>query len=151
MFAVLSALMLGACGTLAGVLVAVALGIVPAFRGLPPDQYVRVHRLVGQHYDHVMPPLVIGCTGVDAFLAAEASGGAEVTLFTAAALAQLGVSLVSQFANVPINRVVKSTDPLSVGPGWEDPRGRWAHWHLLRTVLALGALTANIAAVAIHR
>nr|WP_237550718.1 DUF1772 domain-containing protein [Streptomyces sp. SID8354] len=129
---------------------AVALGIVPAFRGLPVDQYIRVHRLAGQYYDRVMPPLVIGCTGVDIALAVLVGDGGRVILFSAAAVAQLGVSVVSQFANVPINRKVKSTDPLCVGPDWDDPRARWARWHLVRTVLALCAVLANAGAVAIH-
>ncbi|MEU7412861.1 DUF1772 domain-containing protein [Streptomyces sp. NPDC042638] len=149
--AVLSAFVLAASGVLAGVLVAVALGVVPAFRGLPADQYIRVHRLVGQHYDHVMPPLVICSTGVDIALAVLADDGGRVVLFTAGAVAQAGVSVVSQLANVPINRTVKSTDPLCVGPDWDDPRARWAHWHLVRTVLALCAVLANAAALAIHR
>ncbi|MEU5050243.1 DUF1772 domain-containing protein [Streptomyces sp. NPDC021096] len=150
MITVLSALVLGASGILAGVLVAVALGVVPAFRGLPPDQYIRVHRLAGQYYDRVMPPLVIGSTGVDIALAVLADDGGRVILFSAGAAAQLGVSVVSQLANVPINRRVKGTDPLRVGLDWDDPRDRWARWHLVRTVLALCAVLANAAAVAIH-
>ncbi|GAA2273909.1 MULTISPECIES: DUF1772 domain-containing protein [Kitasatospora] len=151
MIAVLSALVLGANGTMAGVLVAVALGIVPAFKGLSPTQYIQVHRLVGRHYDRVMPPLVISCTVADIVLAAVVSGRARIALFVAAALAQLGVSLVSQFANVPINRTVKNTEPQSIGDDWDDPRARWANWHLTRTVLALCAVAANTAGVATLR
>lgn len=151
MIAVLSALVLSASGILAGVLAAVALGIVPAFMGLPPRQYIHVHKLVGQYFDRIMPPLVIGCTIADIVLAVVVSGWVRIALFATAAVTQVGVSLVSQLVNVPINRTVKSTDPLSVGHDWGDPRARWASWHLARTSLAFCAVTANAAATAIIR
>jgi len=148
--AFLSVLVLGSSGILAGVLAAVALGIVPAFMGLTPQQYIPVHKLVGQYFDRVMPPLVISSTIVDAILAGVVSSTLRAAFFAVAAFALVGVSLISQLGNVPINKVVKQTDPLLIDQHWADPRPRWARWHLARTLLSLSALAANIVAALVR-
>jgi len=130
-------------GVTTGVLFSVALSVVPAFRALPPSSYVRLHQLVGQHYDRVMPPIVVLSTVVCAALAISGAGGTSRWLFSTGAACLLGVSLVSQFGNVPINRRVKALDPASVPPDWTDPRTTWQTWHLLRTVLAACALAST--------
>ena len=43
----LGVLVIIASGTVAGVLFSVALSVVPAFRALPADRYIEVHKLIG--------------------------------------------------------------------------------------------------------
>jgi Domain of unknown function (DUF1772) len=132
-------------------LLAVALGVVPAFLALPPERYVEVHQLVGRHFDHVMPPTVIAATVTGLALAARTEIPVVRLLFAAAAVLHIGVSVVSQFGNVPINRRVKRLTPQDVPVNWDDPRRLWRAWHLLRTCLAGVALAMNAcAAVLAH-
>lgn len=146
MTVVLSVLVLVGSGLLAGVLFAVALSVVPAFLAMPPAGYVEVHQLIGRHFDRVMPPLVLTCTAADLVLAFSA-GSQYRALFAVAAGLQAGVSAISQFGNVPINRSVKRLSPSNLPADWHDPRRRWRAWHLARTCLALLACLANVCAV----
>ncbi|GAB2453313.1 DUF1772 domain-containing protein [Streptosporangium sandarakinum] len=147
MTVVLSVFVVVGGGLLAGVLFAVALSVVPAFLAMAPAEYVRVHQLVGRHFDKVMPPLVLACTAADLVLFAAAPASPYRPLFAAAAALQLGVSAVSQFGNVPINRAVKRLSPTAMPAGWRDPRPRWRAWHLTRTAMAVLAGLANVCAV----
>ncbi|MBP2327288.1 putative membrane protein [Kibdelosporangium banguiense] len=133
-------------GVVAGVLFAVALSVLPALFAMPADRYVYTHKLIGRNWDPTMPVIVLSCVAIDVALAVVATSG--TVWFAAAAAALLGVSVVSHFCNVPINRRVKSQDPAGIPAGWRDPRPVWRRWHLLRTGLALFALFANAFAVA---
>ncbi|WP_238014780.1 DUF1772 domain-containing protein [Dactylosporangium sp. AC04546] len=135
-------------GITAGVLCCVALSLVPAFAALPPGEYVRAHRLFGRYFDRVMPPLVVATTVVAAVTAALRWGGPTGSAAAACAGCLFGVSLVSQFGNVPINRRVKRLDPGAITAAWRDERPAWRRWHLARTGLSLLALLlAALAAV----
>ncbi|MEV0998858.1 DUF1772 domain-containing protein [Nonomuraea sp. NPDC050202] len=133
-------------GVVAGVLFAVALSVLPALFAMPADRYVYTHQLVGRRWDPTMPIIVLTSMALDIALALLTRAGPGL-LFAAGAVLLLGVSVVSHFCNVPINRVVKSLDPDEVPPDWRDPRPLWRRWHLLRTTLALLGVTANAVAV----
>ncbi|CAM3691591.1 DUF1772 domain-containing protein [Kibdelosporangium persicum] len=142
---VLSVAVLVGSGVVAGVLFAVALSVLPALVAMPPDRYVYTHQLIGRRWDPTMPIIVLSSMTVDIALAVFAEG--PTTLFVVAAVLLLGVSVVSHFCNVPINRVVKSLDPAGIPVGWRDPRPLWRRWHLLRTTLAVAAVVVNSVAV----
>ncbi len=145
MVAALSLLAVLGSGVTAGVLFAVALSVLPALQAMPADRYVYSHQLIGKHWDPVMPVIVLGSAVADIVLAFVAPPPMSYVDAVAAVLL-LGVSVVSHFCNVPLNRTVKGLDPDRIPPGWRDPRPVWRRWHLLRTTLALAALTANAAA-----
>jgi uncharacterized membrane protein len=147
--AVLDVLVLLGSGLAAGVLFAVAVSTAPALAAMTPDAYVHAHKLLGRNWDPTMPIIVLGSFAVDVALAALSSPAAAAALFAAAAALLAGVSVVSHFANVPINRQVSALEPGPVPPGWRDPRPLWRRWHLVRTVLATLALASNAAAVAV--
>jgi uncharacterized membrane protein len=136
------AVLLGS-GLTAGVLFSVALSVVPAFLGVPPERYIELHKLVGRRYDHVMPPMVATWTLLDVVLAAGAGTTASRALFATAAVLGCGVAGVSQLGNVPINRQVKRLPAGPVPAGWADPRSAWRTFNLVRTYLAVLALAAN--------
>ena len=138
-------------GTVAGVLFAVALSTVPALAAMPPQHYVSTHTLLGRNWDPVMPLMVMSTTLLDIWLAVLAPGAGTRPLFVAGAVCLLGVTVVSHFANVPINRRVHQTDPADIPPDWQDPRALWRRWHLLRTSLAMLALAVNSIAVTLIR
>ncbi|MEU7024542.1 DUF1772 domain-containing protein [Streptomyces sp. NPDC046203] len=143
---VLSVLVLLGTGLVAGVLFAVAVSVMPALIAMPPERYVSTHKLLGRHYDRIMPFVVTGSTLIDVAFAIRATG-AERLLFAVAALCMAGVAVVSQTRNVPINNRVKRTEPGDLGPGWQDPRIQWRDWHLVRTCCAMAGCALSATAV----
>ncbi|OXM62288.1 hypothetical protein CF166_33015 [Amycolatopsis sp. KNN50.9b] len=147
MAGLLAAVVLVGSGLVAGVLFAVALSVLPALLAMPADRYVYTHQLIGRRWDPTMPIIVLSSTLLDVVLALVVHQPAPVILFAVAAVVLLGVSVVSHFCNVPINRAVKSMDPGEIPDGWRDPRPLWRRWHLLRTLLALIGVALNAVAV----
>ncbi len=138
---VLGTVGVGGSGVVAGVLIAVALSIVPALRAMPVESYISAHKLLGRHWDPTMPVLVLTCVAVEITLACLTPGPALP--FVIAAILLAGVSLVSHFCNVPINKQVSAVDPARIPDSWADPRPVWRAWHMFRTVLAILAVFAG--------
>jgi uncharacterized membrane protein len=136
-------------GLTAGVLFAVALGVVPAMAAMPPARYVYVHQMLGKNWDPTMPAIVLASALLDLALAAGSGDRPRTALLGAAALLLLAVSVVSHFRNVPINQGMKTLDPQRLPSAWRDPRPEWRRWHLTRTVLAVTALVLNATALAV--
>ncbi|MER5212027.1 DUF1772 domain-containing protein [Streptomyces sp. NPDC002838] len=136
-------------GIVAGVFFAVAVSVLPAVQTLPADRYVELHRKLGEGYHPVMPLVVTVGVLADLVLLFVADEAGARALFAVALLAMVGVQVVSQFGNVPINKRVHSLDPAAIPPDWQDPRLPWRNWHRLRTACALTALAANALAVAL--
>lgn len=136
-------------GLTAGVLFAVALSVVPAFRAMHPERYVETHKLIGRRFDQVMPPMVLVWTVSDLVLAFLTPDPAARVLLLTAAAAGCGVAAVSQLGNVPINRRVKAVPAGPVPSDWDDPRARWRVLHLVRTCSAVLALITNAGAASI--
>jgi uncharacterized membrane protein len=135
-------------GIVAGVLFAVALSVVPALAAMPADRYVWTHKLLGRRYDRVMPWITLASITAAVVLAARSAELSRALPYGVVVVCMVGVAIVSQGGNVPINNRVKRTRPEEIGPDWPDPRARWRSWHLLRTGLALTAcLSAAVAVV----
>jgi hypothetical protein len=148
---IVGVVILVAGGVAAGVLFSVSLSVVPAFLALAPDRYVELHKLVGRRYDKVMPPTVMTVVVADAVLAATTAEVLVRSLFVLSAILGVGVVVVSQFGNVPINRQVKSLAPGAVPAAWQDPRRRWRALNLLRTSFAMLGLAINACALLLAR
>ncbi len=136
-------------GIVAGVFFAVAVSVLPALRVMPMGPYIELHKRLGKGYHPSMPLVVSAAALADLALLFAAPGLSVRVLFGAGLLALVGVQVVSQFGNVPINRRVNAVDPDDLPEGWPDPRPSWQGWHTVRTVCAVGALLANAAAVAL--
>ncbi len=135
-------------GIVAGVLFAVALSTLPALIAMPPGRYIYAHKLLGRNWDPTMPILVLGSMLIDvALVAVDPRSRVTAPLYLTAAGLLVAVSVISHFANVPINKQMRVLDPDHLPADWTDPRPAWRRWHLLRTALAIGALAANAAAV----
>lgn len=140
------AALLGA-GLVGGVMFAVAISIAPALGVMTPGAYIHAHKLLGRNWDPAMPVIVLTSFALDVVLAVTAPTAAPTALFAAAAVALVGVSVVSHLCNVPINKRMRDVDPSAVPSDWDDPRPVWRRWHLLRTALAVLALALNASAV----
>ncbi|MFB4306677.1 DUF1772 domain-containing protein [Actinomadura sp. GTD37] len=141
---------LSGSGITAGVLLAVAVSVVPTLRAVSPPLYVRIHQLLGRNWDPTMPLIVLTSALTSLVLAVIADSGAARLLFLAGAVLLVAVSGVSHLLNVPLNRQVKGLDPDAPLPAdWRDPRAEWRRWHLLRTALAIAAVLVNATAAVI--
>lgn len=145
---ILTAAVLISSGIAAGVLFTHAVGVWPAMQAMAPDRYVAAHKLLGRAYDPMMPIIVGTSLILDVILSILSGNDVSRTLFMASAICLACVGLVSQTRNVPINRRVKSLDPDAIPANWEDPRGAWGKWNLIRTTFAVLALVGNAAAAA---
>jgi uncharacterized membrane protein len=135
-------------GLAAGVLFTHAVGVWPALRAMSPNQYVAAHKLLGRAYDPMMPVIVVSSTILNVVLAILDDRQPARALFVVAAGFLVGVSIVSQFRNVPINNRVKALN--EVPSDWEDPRASWGRWNLARTSFALVAFAATAVALTFH-
>lgn len=135
-------------GVGAGVMLSTVMGVVPMFLALPYERYVWSVQFLWPRYDPFMPA-VNGATFVlDVALVGMAPDPAGRVLFGVAAALLVAVMVISVAKNVPINKYVKSLDPDTPPADWQrrDPRVRWRNWNLARTLLAVAALFANVAA-----
>lgn len=144
----LAALALLGGGVTAGVLLAVAVSVVPALAAMSPGRYVEAHQLLGRNWDPLMPITVLTTTAAALILAVRSDTAADRLLFVAATALLFGTSAVSHLLNVPLNREVKKLEPgRPIAPDWDDPRPRWRRWHLLRTAFAGLGFAAVVLAV----
>jgi uncharacterized membrane protein len=146
---VLAVLVVVTSGVVAGVLFGFAVSVLPAFSAMPAGRYIYSAELIGRNWDPMMPIIVLTSLAVDVVLAVVGPPGLPLTLFAAGAVLLAGVSVVSHYCNVPINRQVKKIDPESIPAGWRDPRPVWRRFHYLRTVMAGMAVAANAVALAL--
>lgn len=130
-------------GITTGVLLAVAISLVPGFRDLPFDDYVEAHRNFGRHFDKIMPPIV-GLTIICMAILLAQTGPTVLNVIALTALA--AVSVVSQFKNVPLNRLIKGGELTYQ----QDPRASWRRWHYARLVASSISLLAFNASLQYH-
>jgi uncharacterized membrane protein len=144
----LRVLVLLGTGMVAGVLFAVAISVMPALIAMPADRYVFTHKLLGRRYDRVMPFITAGSVLIDTYLAVRAIDPVHRVLYVVAAVSMIGVAVVSQTRNVPINNQVKKLSPDEMPEDWQDPRMQWRNWNLVRCGLAvLGCVLTATAVV----
>jgi uncharacterized membrane protein len=148
---IVSVVTLVGTGIVTGVFFAVAVSVLPALFAMPAGRYVEAHRLLGKGYHPSMPLIVTAALLSDVALVALAPTGLTRALFGAAAVLLVGVQLVSQFRNVPINRALARVRADAIPPDWTDPRRSWRDWHLLRTALATLAMLSTSVAVVLVR
>jgi uncharacterized membrane protein len=148
MTGVLLPLALLANGLAAGVLVATVLGVVPFYRTLPADQYVRAHAFAVGRYDPFQPVCLLITFAADMTILVTEPSAAVRALCGAAGFLAGSVVVVSLTRNVPMNRWIKVQDPRALPAGWdfEAFRSRWARWNGTRTLLAVLALLLNTCA-----
>ncbi|CRK55084.1 GrhM [Alloactinosynnema sp. L-07] len=127
-------------GTTTGALFAVALSTLPALFAMPPDRYIYSLKLLGRNWDPTMPIIVLTSTIIAIVLAFLGPNGQARVLYGVGAGLLIAVSVISHFANVPINRQMRKVDPDNMPADWEDPRPLWRVYHTSRTVCAFLAL-----------
>jgi len=137
-------------GLVAGVFFAIAVSVMPTLMTLPSGVYMPIHRSLGKGYHPVMPLIVVVLLVAELGLTVLVPATPSRLLFGAAAVATVGVQLISQLGNVPINKRVQAADEDALPADWQDPRRPWRDWHYLRTACAFVALGATAVAVALQ-
>lgn len=146
---VLGVIVLLETGLGAGVLFGVALALIPGFATLSPAGYVRTHQLFDPYFEPTMPTLMMTSALLSIILAVAVDGAAHHALYIVTAIALLGVIIISQFAAIPLLRMVRGINPDALPADWRDPRASWRNWHRARTVLAIVALACAASALAV--
>ncbi|MGH3645672.1 MAG: anthrone oxygenase family protein [Micromonosporaceae bacterium] len=144
----LSVVILLTNGLIAGVFFDVAIALVPAFFKMPRSRFVYVNNLLVDGYHPTMP--ILCTTAVLSNLALVFLAPAPYRyLFLSGTLLIIGTMVISEFGNMRINRRLLTVDPDNLPIGFQDPRREWRGFHLMRTSLALAAITINGTAVAL--
>jgi uncharacterized membrane protein len=141
----LAALFMLLSGTLAGVLVAVEIAVVPMLARLPGDRYVEAHRLLDPRFDPLMPTANKVALVAGLALVILGRGPVAQVCFGIAEAGIVGVALVSELSNVRINRQMDKWDATSLPQEWSRTRVRWARSNRHRTAIALAGFATAIA------
>jgi uncharacterized membrane protein len=145
----LSSLTVLVTGVTAGGLAFMARGVTPATPTLRPGTFTELHSALYRFADPLMPALVcastLACAGLGAALAARADGAATA-LAAVATAALIGVIVITETVNKPINKRVDTWSPAAPPPDWGAVRDRWNTFHLRRTLCGLVAYACAMSA-----
>lgn len=134
-------------GALAGVLLAVEIAVVPMLGALPGERFVQVHRLLDPNFDPVMPranklALAIGV----ALLIFHGDLALKISIGIAE-LCVIAVALVSELANVRINRRMDTWNTSALPSDWGSVRAVWFRANRARTAFAVVGFAAAVIGV----
>lgn len=131
---------------LVGTMFGIWLGFNPS--GLSAATYIEQQQHAIRALNTVLPAAGGVCIGLTAVLALRTKDdGRSRYPLIAAVVMQLGVALVTRFANQPINSQVMTWSAQAPAANWMELRDTWWHWHVVRTFLGLGALCLTLFAV----
>lgn len=141
------------CGLIAGAFFAFsafimrALARLPATGGIAAMQSINVVVI-----NPVFLGVFIGSAGLCGIAMAASlirwQGMASILMLAGGALYIAGCFMVTMVFNVPLNNVLAKADPEAPGSAavWTDYVNRWTMWNTVRTIAALAASAAFIAA-----
>ncbi|CAN5872204.1 hypothetical protein BH10CHL1_BH10CHL1_30760 [soil metagenome] len=72
-------------------------------------------------------------------------------LLIASAVLLVAAGLITRFANQPINAIVITWNPQTPPSNWMELRSAWWYWHILRTIVGIGALALTTIEMLLHR
>ncbi len=130
---------------LVGTMFGIWLGFNPA--GLTAATYVEEQQHTIRALNTVLPVLGAICILLTAALAALTKGDRLARNLLIVAVVCLAVAgLITRFENQPINSQVMTWSAQAPATNWMELRDTWWHWHILRTVAGIGALTLTLLA-----
>jgi hypothetical protein len=144
---VLRAVNLFCAALIVGALVIMQHSIVPIMRKWPEQLSLRLHRdIIEVNPDIYIRPCgaVSLITAVLALVVGHNVPTASVVLTLAGVALLVGVAVVSEALNQPINRRMRDLPDAQPPPDYLQTRDRWMAAHLLRTVLGVAGLVCYI-------
>jgi uncharacterized membrane protein len=144
---VLLALLVVDSGITAGSFVAVHFAVAPTMVRLVDESAVTFHGTFDHFIHRYMPVTAFSSMVIAiALLVGWTLSTADVVLIVVGALGILGAILISQFINVPMNRVIMSWDVSAIPSDYHAIRARWLRWDGIRTYCSLVAVACFTAA-----
>jgi len=129
-----------------GTMFGVWIGFDPS--GVSAATYVEQQQHTIRALNTLMPALGAACIALAAALAVRTRSNTGSRYLLIAAIACLVVAgLVTRFANQPINAQVMTWSAVAPPANWMELRDMWWHWHILRTVAGIAALSLTLLAV----
>jgi uncharacterized membrane protein len=139
---VLSVAAVVAMGLVAGLMLGTLLNGFTA-RSLPEASWVLRFQAEDRLFAKIMPPIFL-TTLVLQIVACALNRGAARGLFLAATVLVIGVLLVTNLGEVPLNHIFQLWTAGSAPADWAELRDRWLRNHLVRTVMGAVALVCAV-------
>ncbi|MCI0354145.1 MAG: DUF1772 domain-containing protein [Acidobacteria bacterium] len=139
-------------GLVAGILFGDRMGASFARPQLSASSFVQLQQIIHVHFVRIMPPLLLIAIAAGLawlILLRARRSGAEFWLVAAAAVAMIGVAVLTRTINVPINYQLMTWSIQAPPPSIREIWSRWEIVHTLRTVLWLGAFASEVVALGI--
>jgi uncharacterized membrane protein len=144
---VLRAVNLFCAALIVGALVIMQHSIVPIMRKWPAQLSLQLHRdIIEVNPDVYIRPCgaLSLITAILALVVGDHVPRASVVLTLAGVALLVGVAIVSEALNQPINRRIRDLPDAQPPPDYLQTRERWMNAHLLRTVLGVAGLICYI-------
>ena len=125
---------------LVGTMFGIWIGVDPS--GLSAATYVEEQQNLIRSLNTLLPALGAGAIALTATLAILAGpNGPSRYLLIAAAACLMVAGLVTRLENQPINTIVMTWSARAPAPNWMQLRDTWWHWHIVRTIAGIAALS----------
>ncbi|WP_433429276.1 anthrone oxygenase family protein [Nonomuraea sp. CA-141351] len=155
---ILTGISLAGSGVQAGALLMFLFGICPTFRSVDVPDWMRIHTSMDRSIERYMPVLNVVTGGTTLILLFLPQDGVVRLLRVAALICNVALALISELANVRLNKVIARKSLVLVGAGGSSAsdetqrmaeiRDRWIAWHWVRTlVITTGFLLYIVAAI----
>ncbi len=127
--------------------------IAPSLGRLPGPAYVRYWQALNADYGRVMPPFLLTCLVLLLAAGVLSYGRGRLVLGITVGVLLLVVSTVVLTVTQlePLNRLADTWDADLLPADWTTARDRWITLHAVRTVIAVVAFAALLAAQAVDR
>jgi disulfide bond formation protein DsbB len=127
--------------------------LAPSLRRLPGDAYVRYWQSLNTDYARAMPPMLLTCLALMVATCALSyrHGRLVFGLGTVAVLLTAATIVLTVTQMEPLNRLADTWDPTQLPADWAEVRQRWLTLHTARTVIAVLAFIAFLAANTLDR
>lgn len=135
---------------LTGAMFGLWVGFDPA--ALDASAYVQQQQNAIRSLNTLLPLMGAACIVLAVLLAASRrTPRVGRYLLAGTAVLLICAALVTRLGNQPINAIVMTWTPASPPPEWTRLRDLWWHWHVVRTLAAIGALVLAVLAVLSRR
>ena len=128
---------------LVGTMFGIWVGFDPA--ALSAQAYVEQQQNAIRSLNTFLPALGAVCIALTVALAVLSQGRTRGWL-GAAAVCLVVAGLITRFGNQPINAIVITWSPQAPDARWMEMRDTWWHWHTLRTLFGIVAISFALVA-----
>ncbi|MBP2708262.1 DUF1772 domain-containing protein [Microbispora sp. RL4-1S] len=137
-------------GIQAGALLMFLYGVCPTLRALDVPSWMRLHVSLDRSIERYMPALNLVTGGSTVILLFLAQDDLARWLRGLALACNIGLALISELANVRLNKVIASRSQSGQTEAMAEVRARWITWHGRRTAVISVGFLAYVAALLVE-